>query len=39
MRYVGSVEVGKMADLVLWNRAFFGVKPEIVIKVDLLLLQ
>lgn len=30
--YVGSVEVGKMADLVLWNRAFFGVKPEIVIK-------
>ncbi|RXJ98750.1 urease subunit alpha [Arcobacter sp. CECT 8986] len=30
--YVGSVEVGKMADLVLWNRAFFGVKPEIVVK-------
>ncbi|MGA1933125.1 urease subunit alpha [Arcobacter sp. YIC-464] len=30
--YVGSVEVGKMADLVLWNRAFFGVKPELVIK-------
>ena len=30
--YVGSVEVGKMADLVLWNRAFFGVKPEIIIK-------
>ncbi|GHV06565.1 urease subunit alpha [Campylobacterota bacterium] len=29
---VGSVEVGKMADLVLWNRAFFGVKPDIVIK-------
>ncbi|MFV0481466.1 MAG: urease subunit alpha [Campylobacteraceae bacterium] len=29
---VGSVEVGKMADLVLWNRAFFGVKPEIIIK-------
>jgi urease subunit alpha len=29
---IGSVEVGKMADLVLWNRAFFGVKPEIVIK-------
>lgn len=30
--YVGSVEVGKMADLVLWNPAFFGVKPDIVIK-------
>ncbi|RXJ86092.1 urease subunit alpha [Arcobacter sp. CECT 8985] len=30
--YVGSIEVGKMADLVLWNRAFFGVKPEIIIK-------
>jgi len=30
--HVGSVEVGKMADLVLWNRAFFGVKPEIIIK-------
>ncbi|MGA1940920.1 urease subunit alpha [Arcobacter sp. YIC-310] len=30
--YVGSVEVGKMADLVLWNRAFFGVKPELVLK-------
>ncbi|MGE4462802.1 MAG: urease subunit alpha [Arcobacter sp.] len=30
--YIGSVEVGKMADLVLWNRAFFGVKPEIIIK-------
>lgn len=29
---VGSVEVGKLADLVLWNRAFFGVKPEIIIK-------
>lgn len=30
--YVGSVEVGKMADLVLWHPAFFGVKPELVIK-------
>ena len=28
---VGSVEPGKRADLVLWNPAFFGVKPEIVI--------
>ena len=30
--YVGSVEVGKMADLVLWKPAFFGVKPEAVVK-------
>ena len=29
---VGSVEVGKLADLVLWHPAFFGVKPELVIK-------
>jgi urease subunit alpha len=30
--HVGSLEVGKMADLVLWRPAFFGVKPELVIK-------
>lgn len=30
--YVGSVEVGKLADLCLWHPAFFGVKPQIVIK-------
>ena len=30
--HVGSVEIGKMADLVLWNPAFFGVKPEMVLK-------
>lgn len=30
--YVGSVEVGKFADLVIWNPAFFGVKPDIIIK-------
>jgi urease subunit alpha len=29
---VGSVEVGKLADLVLWKPAFFGVKPELIIK-------
>ncbi|MDC3952446.1 urease subunit alpha [Polyangium jinanense] len=29
---LGSVEVGKLADLVLWRSAFFGAKPEIVIK-------
>ncbi|MEH2277973.1 MAG: urease subunit alpha [Nostoc sp.] len=31
-QYVGSVEEGKLADLCLWRSAFFGVKPEIVIK-------
>ena len=30
--HVGSVTVGKMADLVLWKPAFFGVKPELIIK-------
>ncbi len=30
--YVGSVEVGKMADLVLWQPALFGAKPEMIIK-------
>ncbi|MCR5167796.1 MAG: urease subunit alpha [Oscillospiraceae bacterium] len=30
--YVGSVEVGKIADLVLWKPAMFGVKPEMIIK-------
>jgi urease subunit alpha len=29
---VGSVEVGKVADLVLWKPAFFGVKPSLIIK-------
>src|SRR5438132_10501185 len=29
---IGSVEPGKLADLVLWKPAFFGVKPELVIK-------
>ncbi|MDT7596548.1 MAG: urease subunit alpha [Pseudonocardiales bacterium] len=29
---VGSVEVGKLADLVLWQPAFFGVRPSVVIK-------
>ena len=30
--HIGSVEVGKLADLVLWSPAFFGVKPELVLK-------
>jgi len=29
---IGSVEVGKLADLVLWTPAFFGAKPDLVIK-------
>ena len=29
---VGSIEVGKLADLVLWRPAFFGVKPSIIVK-------
>jgi urease subunit alpha len=29
---VGSIEVGKMADLVLWQPAFFGIRPAIVVK-------
>src|SRR5665213_979543 len=31
-REVGSIEAGKLADLVLWSPAFFGVKPDLVIK-------
>jgi urease subunit alpha len=30
--YVGSIAVGKLADLVLWRPAFFGVKPEMILK-------
>lgn len=31
-QYVGSIEEGKLADLCLWKPAFFGVKPELVLK-------
>lgn len=31
-KHVGSIAVGKMADLVLWKPAFFGVKPDIIVK-------
>jgi urease subunit alpha len=31
-QHIGSVEVGKLADLVVWNPAFFGVKPDCIIK-------
>ncbi|PAF43166.1 urease subunit beta [Helicobacter sp. 11S02596-1] len=30
--YVGSVSVGKYADLVMWHPAFFGIKPDMIIK-------
>jgi urease subunit alpha len=30
-RHVGSVEIGKRADLVLWSPAFFGIKPDMVL--------
>jgi urease subunit alpha len=35
---VGSIEVGKLADLVLWNPAFFAVKPRLIIKGGLIAL-
>ncbi|MEE3106378.1 MAG: urease subunit alpha, partial [Pseudomonadota bacterium] len=31
-KHVGSIEVGKLADLVLWKPMFFGVKPDLVLK-------
>ena len=31
-KHIGSVEVGKLADLVLWSPAWFGVKPDMVLK-------
>lgn len=34
--YVGSVEVGKIADLVLWKPQFFGVKPEMIYKAGMI---
>ncbi|SIT87151.1 urease subunit alpha [Pontibaca methylaminivorans] len=34
--HLGSVEVGKMADLVLWSPAFFGVKPDLTIKMGMI---
>ncbi|HEV2192131.1 MAG TPA: urease subunit alpha [Nitrosopumilaceae archaeon] len=30
--YVGSLEIGKLADIIIWNPEFFGVKPKLVIK-------
>jgi urease subunit alpha len=31
-REIGSVEIGKLADLVVWTPAFFGVKPDLIVK-------
>ena len=31
-QYVGSIEVGKLADICIWSPAFFGVKPDLVLK-------
>jgi urease subunit alpha len=31
-KHIGSIEAGKLADLVLWTPAFFGVKPDLVLK-------
>jgi len=30
-KHIGSIEVGKRADIVLWNPAFFGVKPDLIL--------
>ena len=30
--YIGSLEAGKLADVVLWRPGFFGIKPELVVK-------
>jgi urease subunit alpha len=37
--YVGSLEVGKYADIVLWRPDFFGVKPETVFKCGMIMMQ
>lgn len=34
--YVGSIQAGKLADLVLWDPAFFGVKPDLVLKAGMI---
>ena len=34
--YVGSVEVGKYADLVIWDPKFFGAKPKLVLKAGMI---
>jgi urease subunit alpha len=34
--HVGSVEIGKLADLCLWSPAFFGVKPDLVLKAGMI---
>jgi urease subunit alpha len=36
-KHIGSVAVGKLADLVMWSPAFFGVKPDMVIKAGMII--
>lgn len=31
-RHIGSIAIGKLADLVMWSPAFFGVKPDLIVK-------
>lgn len=31
-KYIGSIEAGKFADLVIWKPAFFGIRPEVIVK-------
>ncbi len=31
-RHIGSIEIGKLADIVIWSPAFFGAKPDLIIK-------
>ena len=33
--YLRSIEFGKFADLVVWNNTYFGIKPEMIIKVGM----
>ncbi|MFO1091239.1 MAG: urease subunit alpha [Hyphomicrobiales bacterium] len=35
-KHIGSIEPGKLADLVLWSPAFFGVKPDLVLKMGMI---
>jgi urease subunit alpha len=31
-RHIGSIEIGKLADIVIWSPAFFGAKPDLILK-------
>ena len=34
--HIGSLEVGKLADVVVWKPAFFGTKPDLILKLSLI---